>query len=95
MNSPFPSAAVWDAEVTKMIKAFGAPIEDVDAAAIMDYLTQNHSNLRARAPSANWPRRGPLARQARRPYVPALTHLTQARPLAPADNQALRRICAR
>jgi mono/diheme cytochrome c family protein len=44
MNSPFPSAAVWDAEVTKMIKAFGAPIEDAEAAAIKDYLTQNNSN---------------------------------------------------
>jgi len=44
MNSPFPSAAVWDAEVTKMIKAFGAPIEDADAAAIKDYLKQNYGN---------------------------------------------------
>jgi mono/diheme cytochrome c family protein len=44
MNSPFPSAAVWDAEVTKMIKAYGAPIEDADAAAIKDYLKQNYSN---------------------------------------------------
>jgi sulfite dehydrogenase (cytochrome) subunit B len=31
MNSPFPNAALWDAEVTKMIKAFGAPISDADA----------------------------------------------------------------
>ena len=44
MNSPFLSAAVWDAEVGKMIKAFGAPIEDADAAAIKDYLKQNYSN---------------------------------------------------
>jgi mono/diheme cytochrome c family protein len=44
MNSPFPSAAVWDAEVTKMIKAYGAPIEDADTAAIKDYLKQNYSN---------------------------------------------------
>jgi len=44
MNSPFPSAAVWDAEVTKMIKAFGAPIEDADAAVIKDYLKQNYGN---------------------------------------------------
>jgi sulfite dehydrogenase (cytochrome) subunit B len=44
MNSPFPSAAVWDAEVTKMIKAFGAPIEDADAASIKDYLKQNYGN---------------------------------------------------
>jgi sulfite dehydrogenase (cytochrome) subunit B len=44
MNSPFPSAALWDAEVTKMIKAFGAPIEDEDAATIKDYLKQNYGN---------------------------------------------------
>ena len=28
----------WQAEVTKMIKVFGAPIEDADAAKIVDYL---------------------------------------------------------
>jgi len=44
MNSPFPSAALWDAEVTKMIKAFGAPIEPEDAAFIKDYLKQNYGN---------------------------------------------------
>jgi mono/diheme cytochrome c family protein len=44
MNSPFPSAALWDAEVTKMIKAFGAPIEDADAKIIADYLKKNYGN---------------------------------------------------
>jgi sulfite dehydrogenase (cytochrome) subunit B len=42
MNSPFLNAAGWDAEVTKMIKAFGAPISDVDAKAIADYLKANY-----------------------------------------------------
>jgi sulfite dehydrogenase (cytochrome) subunit B len=42
MNSPFMNAATWDAEVTKMIKAFGAPISDADAAAIKDYLKANY-----------------------------------------------------
>ena len=42
MNSPFLNAALWDAEVTKMIKTFGAPIEDADAAAIKNYLSQNY-----------------------------------------------------
>jgi len=42
MNSPFPNAALWDAEVTKMIKAFGAPIDDGDAKAIADYLKKNY-----------------------------------------------------
>jgi sulfite dehydrogenase (cytochrome) subunit B len=44
MNSPFPNAALWDAEVTKMIKTFGAPIEDADAAAIKAYLSQNYGS---------------------------------------------------
>ena len=42
MNSPFPNAALWDAEVTKMIKAFGAPIQDADAKAISEYLAKNY-----------------------------------------------------
>jgi sulfite dehydrogenase (cytochrome) subunit B len=44
MNSPFPNAALWDAEVTKMIKVFGAPISDADAAAILDYLKRNYGS---------------------------------------------------
>ncbi len=42
MNSPFLSAAGWDAEVAKMIKAYGAPIEDADAKAIAAYLKANY-----------------------------------------------------
>lgn len=44
MNSPFPNAALWDAEVTKMIKAFGAPIDDADAKVIGDYLKANYGS---------------------------------------------------
>ena len=44
MNSPFPNAALWDAEVTKMIKAFGAPIGDADAKIIIDYLKANYGS---------------------------------------------------
>jgi mono/diheme cytochrome c family protein len=44
MNSPFPNAALWDAEVTKMIKAFGAPIDDADARIIGDYLKANYGS---------------------------------------------------
>ena len=44
MNSPFPSAAVWDAEVTKMIKAFGAPVSDADTKTIADYLKKNYGS---------------------------------------------------
>jgi mono/diheme cytochrome c family protein len=42
MNSPFLNAAGWNAEVTKMIKAFGAPIDDADATAIAEYLAKNY-----------------------------------------------------
>jgi mono/diheme cytochrome c family protein len=42
MNSPFLKPAVWDTEITKMIKAFGAPIDDADAKVIGDYLKANY-----------------------------------------------------
>lgn len=42
MNSKFLNAAGWDAEVTKMIKTFGAPIDDGDAKAIAEYLKKNY-----------------------------------------------------
>src|SRR5438034_118305 len=42
MNSPFPNAALWDAEIAKMIKAFGAPISQTDAKVIADYLKQHY-----------------------------------------------------
>ena len=44
MNSPFLSAAGWDAEVTKMINAFGAPIDQADAKTIVDYLDKNYGS---------------------------------------------------
>lgn len=44
MNSPFPNAAVWDAEVSKMIKSFGAPIEEPDAKIVADYLKKQYGN---------------------------------------------------
>ena len=42
MNSPFLNAAGWDAEVAKMINAFGAPINQADAKTIADYLKANY-----------------------------------------------------
>jgi hypothetical protein len=42
MNSPFLTPAGWDAEITKMIKVFGAPIDDADAKVIADYLKANY-----------------------------------------------------
>ena len=41
-NSPFMTRSVWDAEVTKMIKAYGAPVSDEDAKDIVDYLSKNY-----------------------------------------------------
>jgi mono/diheme cytochrome c family protein len=43
-NAPFPSAALWDAEVKKMINAFGAPITPADAKTITDYLVKNYGS---------------------------------------------------
>jgi mono/diheme cytochrome c family protein len=42
MNSPFLNAAGWDAEVAKMINAFGAPIDQGDAKIIAGYLKSNY-----------------------------------------------------
>ena len=42
MNSPFLDAKGWDAEVTKMIKAYGAPIDEADAKTIAAYLAKNY-----------------------------------------------------
>ncbi|HMA57592.1 MAG TPA: cytochrome c [Pseudolabrys sp.] len=44
MNSPFLNAAGWGAAVTKMVKAFGAPIDDADAKVIADYLAKNYGS---------------------------------------------------
>jgi len=41
-NSPFLNATQWDGEVTKMINAFGAPIDAADAKVIGDYLKANY-----------------------------------------------------
>jgi mono/diheme cytochrome c family protein len=38
MNSPFLTRAQWQAEVTKMIEGFKAPIAPSDAKQITDYL---------------------------------------------------------
>jgi len=44
MNSPFLSVAGWDAEIAKMINAFGAPIDQADAKTIVDYLNKNYGS---------------------------------------------------
>jgi sulfite dehydrogenase (cytochrome) subunit B len=42
MNSAFLDAAGWNAEVAKMINAFGAPVDGADAQAIAEYLGRNY-----------------------------------------------------
>jgi sulfite dehydrogenase (cytochrome) subunit B len=44
INSPFPSRATWQAEVEKMIKAYGADISTEDAQSIIDYLAKNYGS---------------------------------------------------
>jgi mono/diheme cytochrome c family protein len=44
MNSPFLNATQWDAEVTKMIKAFSAPIDEANAKSIAEYLKKNYGS---------------------------------------------------
>jgi len=44
MNSVYLNGAGWDAEVGKMIKAYGAPIDDADAKAIAEYLKKNYGS---------------------------------------------------
>jgi mono/diheme cytochrome c family protein len=44
INSPFPNATLWDAEVAKMINVFGAPIDAADAKAIAEYLKKNYGS---------------------------------------------------
>jgi len=43
-NTAFLSRQGWEAEVDKMIKAFGAPVEPADAKIIVDYLTTNYGS---------------------------------------------------
>ena len=42
MQPPKRGKAFWDAEVTKMIKTYGAPIAEADAKVIGDYLAQTY-----------------------------------------------------
>jgi len=44
MNSVYMNISGCNAEVTKMIKAYGAPIDDSDAKAIAEYLAKNYGS---------------------------------------------------
>ena len=42
MNSPYLDEKGWTAEVTKMVKTFGAPVDEADQKAIIAYLAANY-----------------------------------------------------
>jgi sulfite dehydrogenase (cytochrome) subunit B len=42
MNAPFMAGRQWEAEVAKMINAFGADIAPAEAKTIVDYLTRTY-----------------------------------------------------
>jgi mono/diheme cytochrome c family protein len=42
LNSTFLDRKGWEAEVTKMIKAFGAPVKQEDVPAIVEYLAREY-----------------------------------------------------
>ena len=42
MNSPFLDQKGWDAEVAKMMKAYGAPVAQADVPAIVQYLSAHY-----------------------------------------------------
>ncbi len=42
LNSRFMDRKGWEAEVTKMMKAFGAPVKEEDVPAIVDYLAKEY-----------------------------------------------------
>ena len=44
MNAPFMKRVGWEAEVRKMVKVMGAPLEEADFARVVDYLTQQYGN---------------------------------------------------
>jgi hypothetical protein len=65
MNAGFLDVAGWDAEVAKMIKAYGAPLDQADAKAIGEYLGTNYGSR----PQPSGPRagEGSAARQGHEP----------------------------
>jgi mono/diheme cytochrome c family protein len=55
MNSPFPDAKLWTAEVDKMIKTYGAPIAPDDAKIIIEYLVANYGTHASAGPPPSGP----------------------------------------
>lgn len=42
MNAPFMKRAGWEAEVRKMVKVMGAPLDESEFTRVVDYLTQQY-----------------------------------------------------
>lgn len=42
MNAPFMKRANWEAEVRKMMKVMGAPVDEAEFARVVDYLTKQY-----------------------------------------------------
>jgi mono/diheme cytochrome c family protein len=61
MNSVFLDRKGWEASVAKMIKVMGAPIDEADAAKIVDYLVESYGK---KAPPAERPASTPEAGKA-------------------------------
>ncbi len=61
MNSVFLDRKGWEASVTKMMKVMGAPIDDADAAKIVDYLVESYGK---KSPPAERPAAAPEAGKA-------------------------------
>jgi mono/diheme cytochrome c family protein len=45
MNSPFLDRKGWEAEVNKMVKVYGAPMDPDEMAKIVDYLATNYGKM--------------------------------------------------
>ncbi len=44
MNAPFLQPAGWEAEVRKMVKVMGAPLDEAEFARVVDYLTHQYGS---------------------------------------------------
>ena len=64
----------WQAEVTKMIKVYGAPIDDADVGKIVDYLAATYAYKKAPRTGAPLPRKTGYWQRCRRPSAP-LNHV--------------------
>ena len=85
MNSRFLDAAGWDVVVTKMINAFGAPIDPEDAKVIKNYLRDNYGTIETSSapPGAmSTPSRKGASKEGEEVAVTKSRTVTSARPVS-------------